>query len=374
MKLAHKFNGIVCEGAIPHLSQLYKIGWSEFFTEQLKGKDSEQTPARVVGVRKNCFLVSRGHGDLLVTLAGSLINDPEACYPAVGDWVLLRDSTIIAVLTRKNVLSRKAAGGKNRKHGESSILDQVIATNLDVTFIVCGLDRDFNLRRIERYLTMVYNCGITPVIILTKADLQQSPDEFVGEVETIAFGVPIYLVSSYDDDVLYHLESYLDTGQTAALIGSSGAGKSTLINRLYGEEIQVTSSVSKSLGKGKHTTTNRDLIILPSGGMLIDNPGIREIGLGAGYAQTESAFPDVDELSLLCKFPDCSHTHEPGCQVLEAVSSGKITLARLKSYQKIQSELSYLSDREVKGAARVEKERWKGVALMVKEMKKRKKR
>lgn len=368
MILSHKFNRVESEGINPHLKN---IGWSSFFMKQLNNEEMEQIPARVVGVRKNSFLVSQGQGDMLATMSGSYINDSTASYPAVGDWILLRESMITSVLTRKNVLSRNSAGGRSRKGSEASAQEQVIATNIDTAFIVCGLDRDFNLRRIERYLTMIYNCGIKPVIVLTKADLHQSPDWCASEVETVAFGVPIHLVSADNDDALSHLKRYLDFGQTAALIGSSGAGKSTLINRLYGEDVCATSSVSKRLGKGKHTTTNRDLIILPSGGMLIDNPGIREVGLGASLAKTDSAFPEIDELSLQCKFQNCSHTHEPGCQVQRAVGAGEITLARLKSYQKILNELSYFSERESKGAARVERERWKGVAQKIKDMKKK---
>lgn len=350
---------------------LNNLGWSKFFEEQLGKRDPSASPARVVGVRRKRFVVSRGKENQLVTLSGSLTNDHSRSYPAVGDWVLVQDSVIISILTRQNVLTRKASGRKGSKHGEASHQDQVIAANLTTVFIVCGLDRDFNLRRIERYLTMVYNCGITPEIILTKADLHQHPDHYVEEVETVAYGVPVHLVSAADGEAISHLKSRLRDGETAALIGSSGAGKSTLINRLYGEEIRATSSVSVSVGKGKHTTTNRDLIVLPSGGMLIDNPGIREIALGTGSRGSASAFPEIDELALQCRFQDCSHTHEPGCRVLEAVASRKITHDRLRSFQKIRDELSYFSHREAKGAARVEKERWQGVALKVKEIKKK---
>lgn len=345
MKLPHKFNAIGSEGPTQHL---YDLGWSAFFQKQLRSREVEQPPARVVGVRRNSFLVSQGNGEMPATIAGSLIHDRASSYPAVGDWVLLRDTMITSVLSRKNSLSRKAAGGRNRKNGDVVGQDQLIATNLDVTFIVCGLDRDFNLRRIERYLAMVYNCGITPAVILTKADLHQCPDTFVNEVERIAIGVPIHLVSADGDDALSYLKTFLSPGKTAALIGSSGAGKSTLINRLYGDEIRNTGSVSLSVGKGKHTTTNRELIVLPSGGMLIDNPGIREVAPGAEGTSAESAFPDIDNLALLCRFPNCSHTHEPDCQVLKAVSMGQITSSRLKSYRKIQSERTYFSHREKK--------------------------
>lgn len=353
---------------------LFSLGWSPFFQDQLEDKVGGSFPARVIGVRKNCFLVNQGNEELLVTLAGSLINDPAVPYPAVGDWVLLRDSIIISILSRRNAFIRQASGGKKRKKGEECIQDQIIAANIDKTFIVCGMDRDFNLRRLERYLTLVYNCGITSEIILTKADIHQCPTLYVDEVKSVAFGVPIYLVSTEDEEVITHLKRNLPHRKTVALIGSSGAGKSTLINRLYGEEIQATSSVSKSLGKGKHTTTSRDLIVLPSGGMVIDNPGIREIGLGVECCKTESTFPEIDELSRLCKFLDCSHTHEPDCQVLKAVSTGEITSASLKSYQKIMRELAYFSHRETKGAARVEKEQWKGVSQKIKNIKKTRKR
>ena len=351
---------------------LLNLGWSPFFQDQLEGKDSS-SPARVIGVRKNSYLVITGSEEFLVTMAGSLMNDPAAIYPAVGDWVLLKDSIIISVLSRQNSLIRKASGGKKRKNGEVSIQGQVIAANIGKTFIVCGLDRDFNLRRIERYLTMVYNCGITPEIILTKADLHQNPYLFVDEVEAVAFGVPIHLVSAKDEEVITHLKNDLSHGITVALVGSSGAGKSTLINRLYGEDVQATQSVSKSLGKGRHTTTSRDLIVLPSGGMVIDNPGIREVGLGVGCSAKESTFQDIEELALQCKFQDCSHTHEPGCQVLKAASSGEITSSRLNSYHKIMRELDYFSQRETKGAARIEKEQWQGVSKKIRNLKKMKK-
>lgn len=355
-------------------AHLYHMGWSAFFQEQLKTKGCEEAPARVVGVRKNFFQVSQGKEEVLATIAGNLINNPEVCYPAVGDWVLIRESIITSVLSRKNVLSRKKRGRKNRKKSEVTLNEQVIAANLDTTFIVCGLDRDFNLRRIERYITLVSKCGITPAVILTKADLHQNPESALNEVASIAFGIPIHLISADDNDSLSCLAAYLSPGQTVALIGSSGAGKSTLINRLYGDSIRRTCSVSDNLGKGKHTTTTRDLIVLPSGGMLIDNPGIREIAFVADHSRTESAFPEIEKLALSCKFPDCSHTHEPGCTVLEAISTGEITLARLRSFQKIQSELIYFSHPEKKGTARVENERWRGVAQTTKAMKKRRKK
>lgn len=356
-----------------YFSYLNQLGWSSFFQEQMTGKSEEQTPARVSGVRKNIYLVKREDEEIQATLAGRLFHDPGAILPAVGDWVLLRESLITAVLSRKNALSRRASGGRSGKNGETCLGDQVIAANLDTVFIVCGLDRDFNLRRIERYLTLVFNCGIEPIVILTKADLHQNPHDFVDEVKSVAIGVAVYPVSAHDDDTISQLAKLLPQGRTAALIGSSGSGKSTLINRLCGAEIRATGRVGARVGKGKHTTTTRDLIVLPSGGLLIDNPGIREIALTMDDERTESAFPDIEAFARLCRFQDCSHTHEPDCRVLEAVSSGKIALNRLKNYQKIRNELRYYLQLENHGAARAERERWKGVSKKVKSIKKMRK-
>lgn len=352
-------------------AHLTLLGWSSFFSEQLQSKNTELIPARIVGVRKNIYLARYKNEEILTTVAGRLFKEPEASFPAVGDWVLLKESVIESIFERKNALSRKASGGRNRKDRERNAADQVIAANLDKVFIVCGLDRDFNLRRIERYLTLIYNCGIEPVIVLTKADLHQNPTPIVQDVEALAFGVPVYPVSAHDETTVSQLANLISHGQTAALIGSSGAGKSTLINRLNGEEVQSTAEVGGRVGKGRHTTTSRDLIVLASGGMVIDNPGIREIALSIDTGGTESAFPDIETASQLCRFSNCSHTHEPGCKVLEEVSSGKIPQSRLKNFQKLKNERTYYLQREHKGVSRVEKERWKAVSQKVKSMRKR---
>ena len=282
----------------------------------------------------------------------------------------MTDGVISRVLARRNALSRGASGAHNKLDARPQ-KEQVIAANLDTVFIVCGLDRDFNLRRIERYLTLVYNCGLNPVIILTKADLHPEPERFIGEVEAVAFGVPIHLVSASDDTCLIALESYLSPGRTTTMVGSSGAGKSTLVNRLYGKTVQRTGATSTHVGKGKHTTTSRDLIIMPRGGMVIDNPGIREIALWEVDQGMEAAFPEIERLGLGCRFADCSHTHEPGCRVIEAVDKGEVSRDRLENYRKMKRELEYQCLRLNKSADRVEKERWKEVALKIKAMNKK---
>ena len=352
-------------------SHLSRMGWTSHFQAQL---DSLSTggfiPARVVGVGKNSFRISDGKSEWRATAAGRLRHRSHGRYPVTGDWALVNDTVIAEVLARKNALSRGAAGTHGKPDAQPQS-EQVIAANLDTVFVVCGLDRDFNLRRIERYLTLVYNCSLNPVIILTKADLQQDPAYFAGEVETVAFGVPIHLVSARDGNGLAPLEPYLSPGQTATMVGSSGAGKSTLVNRLYGKAVQATGPVSSRGGKGTHTTTARDLIMMPQGGMVIDNPGIREIAFWDDDGGIDVAFPDIEDLAKDCRFADCSHTNEPGCRVLQAVADGAISQGRLESYRKMKRELAYLSDRQHKSADRVEKERWKEVALKIKEMNKR---
>ena len=345
---------------------LSALGWTAFFQTHLDNVyDGQRVPARVVGVRRNSFYVSQGKGEWLASTAGKLNHQLDGLYPVAGDWVLMTDAVISTVLPRKNVLSRGAAG-RHGKQNARPTQEQVIAANLDAVFVVCGLDRDFNLRRVERCLTLVYNCGLDPVIILTKADLHKNPKTFIREVETVAFGVPVHVVSARESLGLAQLEDYLSPGRTIAMIGSSGAGKSTLVNRLYGKSVQATGPVSENVGKGKHTTTSRDLIRMPQGGMVIDNPGIREIAFWDGDGGIERAFPDIERLALECRFSDCSHMHEPGCRVNQARIEGKITDDRLESYHKMKREMTYLSDRQHKTADRVEKERWKTVALKIK--------
>ena len=353
------------------LKSLSKLGWSPFFQTHLDNLyERKLEPARVVGVRKNSFYVSQGKGERLVTVAGRLNHQSDCLYPVAGDWVIMTDNLISNVLPRKNALSRGAAGSHGKQKAQPT-RGQVIAANLDTVFVVCSLDRDFNLRRIERCLTLIYNCGLNPAIILTKADLHIYPEKFISEVETVAFGVPVHLVSAKDSLGLAQLEEYLSPGKTLTMIGSSGAGKSTLVNRIYGKSVQPTGSVSENLGKGKHTTTSRDLIMMPQGGMVIDNPGIREIAFWDGDGGIELAFPEIEKLALECRFSDCSHMREPGCRVNQALVEGEITNERIESYHKMKREMMYLSDRQHKTSDRVEKERWKAVALKIKADKKR---
>lgn len=353
-------------------NSLSRLGWTDYFQNYLDSQDKTPSlPARVVGVHKNSFLIHTGDEEKRVTAAGRLSHKKDLLFPVIGDWVMVKDNVISTVIPRKNALSRGAAGAHEKK-GTPSTSAQTIAANLDHVFIVTGTDRDFNLRRIERYLTLIYNCGLNPVIVLTKSDLHTDPDSFVQAVEPVAFGVPVHLTSDKDPQSLADLETYISKGKTIAMIGSSGAGKSTLLNRLYGTAVQTTHQVSEKLGKGTHTTTARSLIVMPQGGMIIDNPGIREVGLWGDPDGIEGAFPEIEALAMDCRFNDCSHVHEPGCQVRTAIETGELKQERLDNFLKMKREMAYVADRAEKSADRIEKERWKGIAKKIKTINKHK--
>ncbi len=343
---------------------LRRLGWSDYFEHQLAAANSAQGhAARVVSVQRNLFLVADGRKEWLCSPAGRLLHSQNGDYPVTGDWVSVDDTVVTGVIPRRNILTRGEAGSRGNRTGTAT-REQPIAANLDTVFIVCGLDRDFNVRRLERYLTLVYNCGLSPVVVLTKADLHEDPEPFRTEVEDIAFGVTVVLVSALDGRGGSELALYLGDGRTIAMIGSSGAGKSTLANMLYGNDIQATGAVSSSVGKGRHTTTVRELIRMPQGGMLMDNPGIREIAFYGDGQGMETAFADIAELAKRCRFADCSHQHEPGCAVLCAVKAGEIRYERWESYLKMRREMQYLSERRTKSTARIEKERRQGIARL----------
>ena len=352
------------------LSRLAKLGWAPFFQQQYQDLTADSTPARVVGVHRHVFSVIQEEEVFHVSLAGRLHNQATGIYPVVGDWVLVNEQVITNIFKRNNLLTRKTAGGRSCRNGGAHD-EQGIAANLDFAFIVCGLDRDYNPARIERYLTLVYQCGIEPVIFLSKTDLQQNPEQFVYEVESIAPGVPVYPLSLFDTDAVTRVATLLHPNRTATLIGSSGAGKSTLINKLAGKDIRQTQTVGDRVGKGRHTTTSRDLFLLPGGGMVIDNPGIREIGLSRQITDSTSVFPDIEAFAGQCRFSNCTHTCEPGCRVLEAVATGELSSRRLTNYIKLNNELDYNRQRQNKSADRLEKERWQHVSKKVKDLKNR---
>jgi ribosome biogenesis GTPase len=299
------------------------LGWNDFFASTF-APYAEQglVPARVVA-QKGLTQVSTGEAETYADLAGKLRHELKgpggvASHPAVGDWVALRPSTgdgravIHAILPRKSKFSRKSPGHRTE--------EQVVAANVDTIFLVSGLDGDFNPRRIERYLTAAWDSGAQPVVVLNKLDRCDDPETCLLEAQSIAMGVPVHRVSALKGTNVEELASYLGPGQTVGLLGSSGVGKSTLTNRLLGREVQRTAEVREGDDRGRHTTTHRELFVAPTGGLLIDTPGLREIQLWEGDqgGGIEGAFPDVEALGESCRFADCQHQGEPGCAVQEA--------------------------------------------------------
>jgi ribosome biogenesis GTPase len=329
------------------------LGWCPFFAEQFAPfKQKGLLPARVVRGEKNYFRVNCEGQELTARFAGRIRHkaDGRSELPVVGDWVAVDvqqeqgRATIHAVLERRSSFARNLPGRRKGK-GQERVEKQVIAANVDLVLIVSGLDRDFNLRRIERYLTLVSGSGAEAVIVLNKADLCADPQACLEQVRKIAPETPIHLFSALDVRQLESLFAHLSYGRTLALLGSSGVGKSTIINGLLGEQRQKVAAVSEAVGKGRHTTTHRELFVLPQGGILMDNPGMRELHLWGEEEDLAGSFADIEELAQHCRFSDCGHRSEPGCAVRSAQDSGTLDSARLASYLKLKEELGRLRPR-----------------------------
>jgi ribosome biogenesis GTPase len=324
-------------------------GWSPFFAEQFTPwRKAGYLPARVIRGEKNYFRVICPVGELTVRFAGKIRHqaDGRADLPVVGDWVAVETQPgergiIQGLLGRRGCFARNLPGRRKGK-GRERIEQQVIAANVDLVLIVSGLDRDYNLRRIERYLTLVGGSGAAAVILLNKADLCSDPDTCRREVEGISGGAPVHCCSAIVPDQLDFLHGYLQPGRTLALLGSSGVGKSTILNGLLGEARQKIGAISSAVGKGRHTTTHREMFLLPEGGILMDNPGMRELHLWGEEENLVDTFTDIEELGGHCRFRDCQHGREPGCAVLAAVEQGVMSAERLASYLKLKGELADL--------------------------------
>ncbi|HSB08847.1 MAG TPA: ribosome small subunit-dependent GTPase A [Blastocatellia bacterium] len=325
---------------------LKSLGWSEFFDSMFKPyRELGHFAGRVALEERGAYRLLTGEGELSARVRGKLRFDSESAadFPAVGDWVSVarreRDglAQIHAVLPRRSKFSRKAAGGSSD--------EQVVAANVDTVFIVQGLDHDFNLRRLERYLVAAFESGAAPVVILSKADLCEDVENKRSEAESVAPGTPVHAISSISGQGLDELDQYVLPGTTVAFLGSSGAGKSTLINRIVGEEIQKTAAVREHDSRGRHTTTHRELIVLETGGLLIDTPGMRELQLWDASGSLGEAFSDVQSIAAACYFSDCGHQNEPGCAVREALEDGSLDRGRYESYAKMEKEIEYLDSR-----------------------------
>jgi ribosome biogenesis GTPase len=336
---------------LPALDELgWDDGWSSAF-EQLQ--EDNLTAARVGAQHRGAYAVWTAAGELRARAAGRLYYAHEvgAPIPAVGDWVGVQETTITSILPRRSAFIRKRAG-----FGSD---EQVLAANVDTAFLLAGLDDDFSLRRLERYITTAWDSGAAPVVVLTKADLCDDVAGAMLQVESVAIGVPVYPISNVTGVGIDELESHLSPGQTAVLLGSSGVGKSTLLNRLAGSELMRTAEIAAD-GTGRHTTTHRELVRLPGGAMVIDTPGLRELQFWDG--DVSAAFEDIEALAAECRFRDCAHAREPGCAVLGAVDNGTLTLDRLRSWRKFQRELESIAARTDRRLRAARKKRWKQIA------------
>ncbi|MGH9538742.1 MAG: ribosome small subunit-dependent GTPase A, partial [Terriglobales bacterium] len=320
---------------------LADLGWNSFFQSNFEQcNPGDAVPARVTEEFKHFYQVRCAEGEYLAETTGK-IRHQSVCredLPSVGDWVAIQArpgearARINLVLPRKTKLSRKVAGRE--------MIQQIVATNLDVVFVVSSLNREFNLRRIERYLTMVWDSGARPVLLLNKADLCADAAARLTEVESVALGTPAHLLSALHESGLEVVQDYLPRGSTAAFVGSSGVGKSTIINRLAHARLRVQ-PVREHDDRGQHTTTSRQMLFLPQGGIVIDTPGMRELQLWNSEQGPERAFEDIVTLAGSCRFRDCAHHGEPGCKVAAAVSCGSLPLERLQSYRKLLAEIHF---------------------------------
>ncbi|HYL97649.1 MAG TPA: ribosome small subunit-dependent GTPase A [Blastocatellia bacterium] len=340
---------------------LEALGWSQHFQMSFESyeKKGGQIAGRISQEFGESYRVYSALGELDAFLSGKLRFEglSGALLPAVGDWVVIepiageRKSIIHSVLPRRSQFIRKAAGARTEA--------QIVGANIDTVFLVTALDQDFNVRRIERYLVLAWESGARPVIVLSKSDLCPHLRVKLLEVEPVARDVPIHAISVVDKTGLIHLQQYLKPGITAALLGSSGVGKSTLINELLGFAIQAVQPVREEDGKGRHTTTRRELILLPSGGLLLDTPGMRELQLWEAETGLESAFEEIELLASHCRFRDCTHDAEPDCAVRDALENEHLDARRYRSYEKLRREIKHMELKQDKMALRSEKERWK---------------
>ena len=352
---------------------LKQLGWDSFFEDRFRELTfPDAIPGRVASVHRNSCLVYTEDALLQAHVSGRLRYEAgeKGRFPAVGDWTVVSrlpdagKGIIHAILPRRSQFSRQAAGGRTE--------EQVVAANMDTVFIVGALDggRSVNLRRVERYLTLAWSSGATPVILLNKADLCHDVDASVRSVDQVAMGVPIHPVSATQRVGLDSLKRYLGPGSTAGFLGSSGVGKSALINALLGEARQQVGEIRERDHTGRHTTSSRELILIHGGGTVIDTPGMREIQMWAGEDDVGGTFDDIEVLAGQCRFGDCQHGTEPGCAVRAAIERGDIDGARFDNYRKLQKEIHYHQARQAGSLRLDEKTRWKKISQWQKSLRK----
>ncbi len=351
-----------------NVTDLTIFGWDEFFEANFEAyATSGFTAGRVALEHKNLFRVYTQCGDVLAEISGKLRHEAvnRRDLPAVGDWVVIRspaegDRVVIhAVLPRRSSFTRKTAGVRTE--------EQIVGANIDTVFLITSLNQDFSLRRIERYLIIAWESGAKPIIILSKSDLYERVVDAINEVQAVARGVPVHAVSVVTGSGLQGIAQYFKRGQTVALLGSSGVGKSTLINHLAGVELLKVQTVREHDDRGRHTTTHRELVLLPGGGLVLDTPGMRELQLWEGDDSLQLVFDDIEALTRQCFFSDCRHEGEPRCAVREALVAGTIDVGRYESYGKLQKELKYLARKRDKLTEITEKKKWKKLSRLATE-------
>jgi len=353
---------------------LDRWGWDDAWAARFAAVAGDgNVPARVVIEHRELYVIRGPHGEGTAEVSGRFRHHAagRGDYPAVGDWVAVRPppadgpAVIDAVLPRTNRLSRTAPGDASE--------EQVLAANLDVLFLVASLNRDLNPRRLERLLTAAALPRCQSVLVLTKSDLCDDPAAVAADL-AVSLGVPAHPVGALTGDGLDALAPYLAGDRTVALLGSSGVGKSTLLNRLLGEELLATGPIRADDDRGRHTTTHRELVRLPGGGLLLDSPGIREFALWADGSDVDGAFADIAALAAGCAFGDCTHSHEPNCAVRRALDDGSLDAGRFESYQKLQREQAYQEARTDERAARDRKDQERRIHRIYKKIQARKPR
>ncbi len=337
-------------------------GWAAAF---LPFDAADRRPARVVAAHRDAWVLATPDGDRDAVISGRLRHEAlgPVDMPAVGDWVVAGGGSnhdgpavIRGILPRRTVFRRGAEEGH-------AIDEQVLAANVDVAFVVAGLDGDFNLRRIERYLAVAWSGGATPVLVLNKSDVAVDLDALRVAAGSVAPGTPIHAISALSGDGVADLaQRHLSPGKTAVVLGSSGVGKSTLVNALLGREHLVTQAVRKSDSRGRHTTTHRELVRLPGGALLIDTPGIRSLGVAGAADGLDPAFSDVLDIAAGCRFTDCRHEREPGCAIMAALADGRLTHDRLMSHRKLEKEAAHVARSGDRLLREAERKRWKAIS------------
>jgi ribosome biogenesis GTPase len=333
---------------MPAVTALEDFGWDAEWQkvfEPYRGQDL--VPGRVVIPHRGAYDVVTESGEARARVSGRLRHEAgtTAELPVVGDWVALEPRaqgrlTVQAVLPRRTSFSRRAVADS----GTDAAREHVIAANIDVVFVVVSLGEDVDLRLLERYLTLAWESGARPVILLTKADLEPDPAAVAKEASSISGEVPVVVASTRTGLGLDGVLSHLPRGVTGALLGPSGVGKSTLVNLLAGEKLLATRSLRED-GSGRHTTTHRQLVLLPEGGLIVDNPGMRELPLWLAEGGLEDAFQDIVELESQCRFSDCAHESEPGCAIQAALAEGRLSAERWQSYRDLRRELAELEEK-----------------------------